>query len=286
MKAQIAATKTQDLPVIPSRAGKRRRRVRTPVWELKGQTPALVAVISRKKDWEILLDRHWYRVPVRTAPERLERARYIAWYQTSAFGDEKWAVNRYARVERVIALRRIDLLPDEAGHPRAREVYFRVDVGDVLRLPHPVPSRRWRRIVFIPTTLERLFLAREVNDLYDTSPIEDRLYFALRDAGLAPERQFLVRDEKPGQMLDLALFCRDGRVGVECDGESYHSGKDKAEQDRHKDNSVNAAGWHLLRFSGREINNRTGECVATVKRTVRRLGGELASEGKSQNAEH
>jgi very-short-patch-repair endonuclease len=255
------------------------------VWELEGQTPALVAIINRNKDWQTLLDRHWYRVPVRTAPERLERARYIAWYQTSTFGEEKWAVNWYARVERVTALKRVDLLPEEPGHPRAREAYFRVDVGDVLRLPHPVPSRRWRRIVFIPTTLERLFLAREVNDLFDSSPIEDRFYFALREAGLAPERQFLVRDKGPGQMLDLALFCRDGRVGVECDGESYHSGRDKAEQDRRKDNSVNAAGWHLLRFSGSEIQRRTGECVATVKRTVRRLGGEQEDEVRSQNAE-
>ena len=84
--------------------------------------------------------------------------------------------------------------------------------------------------MFIPTSLGRLLRATEINDLFHTSPIEDQLYDALRGGGLFAERQYLVRVYEPraprdstGYMLDLALFCRDGNLAIECDGRTYHS---------------------------------------------------------------
>ena len=237
------------------------------------ETPALVGVVTRKKDFRLLADRRWYRIPVRTAPESLEQARYLAFYQTMVFGEEKWAVNWYARVRGLSRMRRIDLLPDEPRHRRAEEMYFRVDIDDLLRLPNPVPSRRLRRIVFIPTSLERLFVAEEINDLFKVSPIEDKLFFQLRKAGLAAERQFFVRDGRSAYALDMALFCRDGAVDIECDGERCHSGREKAEQDRGRDNALTTAGWRILRFSGREILVNPQGCVKLIRRMVDRLGG-------------
>lgn len=237
------------------------------------ETPALVAVITRKRDWRLVEREHWYRIPVSKAPEGLRRAKYLAWYQTSVFGDEKWSVNYYAGVEGIVTRKRVELLPDEPNHCRARESYYQVRVGEVRRLPTPIPSRRLRRIVFIPTSLERLLAAKEINDLYMTSPIEDRLYSALAGAGLDPERQFLVREAGTGYMLDLAVFCKDGGLNIECDGEAYHSGKEAAEQDRSRDNALTSSGWRILRFSGREINQNPDRCVDTIRRTVRRLGG-------------
>jgi very-short-patch-repair endonuclease len=189
------------------------------------------------------------------------------------FGDEKWAVNWYASVRSLIKARRRELLPGEPTHSRADAEYYKVELGELMRLPRPIPSRRWRRIVFIPTSLERLLHAREVNDLFKLSPIEDRLYFALGDAGLPAERQYFVREEGSGYMLDMAVFCRDSNLDIECDGEAYHAGRDKAEQDRERDNTLTTAGWHILRFSGRRILRDTDYCLETVKRTVRRLGG-------------
>lgn len=236
-------------------------------------TPALVAVINRKKDFQILKEQRWYRIPVSHAPDGLERVKFIAFYQTKAFGDEGWAVNYYAAVERIRRARRIELLPDEPGHPRAGEFYYRVAIGELARLPRPIPSQRWRRIVFIPTTLERLFHAREINDLYWTSPLEEKLYRALRRAGLTPERQFYVGSGAGGYFLDLAIFCREGVVDVECDGASYHTGLKKAEQDRQRDNCLTLRGWRILRFSGREIRQNLRGCVEMVKRMVKNLGG-------------
>lgn len=236
-------------------------------------TPALVAVVTRRKDWRLFETERWYRIPVRTAPEELERFRWLAFYQTAAFAQDKWAINYFARVIRITEVERIRLLPDEPDHPRRLDRYYRLEIDRLRRLKEPISSRRLRRIVFIPTTLERLFRAREINDLFRTSPIEDRLYDRLKRNGLDTERQLLVRERRKGYMLDLALFCRDGNIDIECDGEAWHTGPDKAGLDRDRDNTLTSAGWRILRFSGREILKDPALCLNTIRRTVRRLGG-------------
>ncbi len=240
------------------------------------ETPALVGIVTRKKDWELIRSEHWYRIPVRTAPEGLDRIRYLAFYQTRLFGVEKWAVNWYAPVKDISRATRRELLPDEPAHLRAGAEYHKIALGELQRLPNPIPSRRLRRIVFIPTTYERLLRAQEINDLFKISPIEEKLYFTLKNAGLPPERQFFVREEGSGLMLDMAVFCRDGNLDIECDGDTYHLGRDKADADRERDNKLATAGWRILRFSGRRILGDTDKCVQTVTRTVRRLGGARA----------
>lgn len=237
------------------------------------ETPALVGVVTRKSDWALLWSERWYRIPVRTAPEGLDRVRYLAFYQTRLFGDEKWAVNWYAPVRGIERAKRRELLPDEPTHPRAGADYCKVTLGELKRLPNPIPSRRWRRIVFIPTSLERLLRAQEINDLFKVNPIEDKLCFALKDACLPAERQYLVREDKPGYMLDMTVFCLDGNLDIECDGDAYHAGSDRADADSERDNTLTTAGWHVLRFSGRRIKDDTDKCMETVRRTVRRLGG-------------
>jgi len=62
---------------------------------------------------------------------------------------------------------------------------------------------------------------------------------------------------------------------VLCSGNIH---RDKADQDRERDNTLTTAGWHILRFSGRRILRDSGHCLETVKRTVRRLGGVSSRE--------
>ncbi|MEO0050266.1 MAG: DUF559 domain-containing protein [candidate division WOR-3 bacterium] len=239
----------------------------------QGETPALVAVITRKKDFNILKEQGWYRIPVKSAPEFLGKIKYIAFYQTKIFGPERWAVNYYAEVKGIKMARRFELLPDEPRHKMAQDDYYKVEIGSLQKLPNPIPSRRWRRIVFIPTTLERLFRAKEINDLYHTSPIEEKLYQELDRLGFEPERQFFTKEQNQGYFLDLAIFCRDGNLDVECDGAPYHSGRKRAAKDRLRDNSLTAGGWHILRFSGKEINQDTKGCIQLIAKAVRALGG-------------
>jgi hypothetical protein len=130
----------------------------------------LVAVVTRPRDLEKARDEGWYRVPLARAPRTLAAA-YLAFYQTAAFGAERWAVRYIAAVRAVDIATRVALLPDEPGHPRAAERYYRFALGPLEALPAPVPSRRLRRVTFIPTTFGQLLRARDVVELWH--PDED-----------------------------------------------------------------------------------------------------------------
>ncbi len=94
----------------------------------------------------------------------------------------------FAAVCSVAIVTRAALLPDEAGHPRAGERYYRLGLGPVQRLPFVVPSRRLRRISFIPTTAGQLWRARDVAELW--RPLEDAAegWDALWSAGVNQRR--------------------------------------------------------------------------------------------------
>ncbi|HWQ14823.1 MAG TPA: hypothetical protein VNL77_18635 [Roseiflexaceae bacterium] len=137
----------------------------------------LVCVVTRPADLELARTQGWYRVPVRRAPRGLA-AEHLAFYQTAAFGAERWAVRYLAAVRRVTLATRRELLPHEFAHPRADERYFRFDIGPLRPLPLPLPARRLRRVTFIPTTLGQLLRAHDVAELW--RPPEDGA--ALADA--------------------------------------------------------------------------------------------------------
>lgn len=232
----------------------------------------LVAVMNSRRDFEIARDQHWYRIPLRAAPKRL-RVAYLAFYQTKVFGPEKWAVNYYARVRRYATVRRADLLPEEEDHPRAGEWYYRVDIGPLMRLPRPIVSKRWRRITFIPTTLPKLLRAEEINDLFDESPLEDTLWYALKQAEIEAERQYYIGEGRDTYCLDFAVFCERGRIDVECDGDTWHADPERIPQDNARNNYLTSKGWAVLRFGSAQIEGELPTCIHAVKETINGLGG-------------
>jgi hypothetical protein len=131
----------------------------------------LVAVITRPRDLQIAREQHWYRIPLARLP-RQAAADYLAFYQTAAFGAERWAVRYYAPVLSYWIATRLELLPDEPQHPRADERYYRLDLGPLQTLPVPVPAARLRRVTFIATTFGQLRRARDVRELWH--PAEDQ----------------------------------------------------------------------------------------------------------------
>jgi very-short-patch-repair endonuclease len=233
----------------------------------------LVAIVPRKKDWEILKNEHWYRIPIKSAPEIITQIKFLAFYQPKVFEAEKWSVNYYAEVLDLEIVKRIDLLPDESKHIRSGNKYYKITVGDLKALPNPIRSQRWRRITFIPTTFNQLFEAKEINDLYRTSPIEEKLYLSLKHEKIPVERQLFIYDTRQPCCLDFAIFCKDGNLNVECDGEEFHSTKEAQIKDRKRDNDLTSIGWSILRFSGKEINQSSKDCVRQIKRTIKLLKG-------------
>lgn len=76
-----------------------------------------------------------------------------------------------------------------------------------------------------------------------------------------------------GFRYDFALTTNGGRplFLVECDGKDFHSTPEQIANDRRKDNSAEAAGLPLLRFTGSEIfrsPKRVAEHVANLARIM------------------
>jgi very-short-patch-repair endonuclease len=235
-------------------------------------TPALVAVMNNLRDFEIARDQGWYRIPVNRAPRRLG-ADYLAFYQTKIFGAEGWAVHYYAPVLRVRLARRRDLLPAETNHPHADDTYYKIEIGPLQTLPCPIPSRRLRRITFICTTLQRLLDAEEINELWLGSEEEERLWTTFRDNEITVERRWGLREEDDeSYAVDFALFCRDGRVAVLCEGAIWQTGIALRERPP-VDYDLSAAGWTVLRFTPYQISRSLPECVAAVQQVIAERGG-------------
>jgi hypothetical protein len=175
----------------------------------------LVAVMNRAQDLEIARDQGWYRVPEKKATPGVF-FEYVAFYFTATFAEQKYAVHYYARRLGHELVARRDLLPDEPDHPRANEAYYKLQLGPLQRREPPILSLRWRRVTFIHTTWDRFQAAEELNDLFvEGGEFVDRLYHALRDSGLSPERTYAVREANVEYVASLAVPCQQGVLGIE-----------------------------------------------------------------------
>jgi hypothetical protein len=171
--------------------------------------------MSRPQDFEIARSQGWYRVPEKKAPRGIFFD-YVAFYFTGAFGEQGHAVHYYARQLGHEMVTRRDLLPDEPDHPHADEPYYKLQLGPVQKREPPIVSLRWRRITFIHTTWDRFLAAEEINDLFvEGGEFVDRLYHALRESELAPEREYPVREAGVEYVANLAVPCHQGVVGIE-----------------------------------------------------------------------
>ena len=143
----------------------------------------LVVVMNNQRDWTIACEQRWYRIPVKRAPNRVG-ADYLAFYFTGAFPEEqRHRIIYYAPIRAYRLATRVELLPQEGDHPRAQDRYFKLEIGPLQTLDPPIRSRKLRRINFIPTTLDSLLHAREINDLWDRRRSRDALWAALKADG-------------------------------------------------------------------------------------------------------
>jgi hypothetical protein len=140
----------------------------------------LVAILKEVSDLAILQDQLWYRVPVDTAPRRWP-PQWLAFYLTRAFGDDlAFSVQFHGRVREIRIRRRRELFPNEFLNQKSERTYYQVFIEELLRRPQPIRSTRPRRIVFIATTWAKFERAEQLNDLFDDSPLEDRLWQELK----------------------------------------------------------------------------------------------------------
>ena len=236
--------------------------------------PALVGIVPRKNLWPKIQKERWYHIPVESAPKNAPLVEYLAFYFPKVFGKEyQYKVSYYAEVSKVGVVKRIELFPEEPEHKKAGEEYFQFHLGSIEELPKPIPSKRWRRIVHIPTSREKLFNAEEINDLYDTSPLEEKMHEEMKRRKIEAERQVYIKVGRKFFCLDFGIFCRKGNIDLECDGEKYHILPEALTSDRQRNNQLTSCGWSVLRFSGKEIFHSIGDCFKVIEKKIDNLGG-------------
>lgn len=237
----------------------------------------LVAVLNNARDFRIAQQQHWYRIPATSVDKWLKDVwppRWIAFYHTKALAPLAHGVYFFAPVIEIRRAFRWQLFPNEPTDEQSMRAYFQLFFEPLQRLPQPILSRRWRRIVFIPTTTEKFFSAVEINDLYNESPLEDRLWAELKRRSIDAERQEFVRASGKNYALDFAVYCNQGKLNLETDGDTWHANRERAPGDNVRDNALRTAGWTVLRFSTIQIQEQMSEyTVPTILKNINRLDG-------------
>ncbi len=237
----------------------------------------LVAIINNPMDFAIAREEHWYRIPVSSKEKWLKGRwppKWLALYQTKKFGEEAHAVNYYAKVREIRQVYRWQLFRDQPRDDRGNRQYCQIFFEPLQRLSVSILSRRRRRIVFIPTTWQKFVNAAEINDLYDESSLEDRLWAILKRLQIQAERQELVTIKDRNYFLDFAIYCASGRIDIETDGDEWHATPEKAELDNLRDNDLESTGWQRLRFTTKQIQEQLAEyCVPKIVETINNLDG-------------
>lgn len=140
----------------------------------------LVCLLPAPRDLEIARLLGWYRIPFRSAP-KVVAVDTLAFYQPGSFGEGAGHIEWTAPVRGHELATRAELLRDELDHPRAREEYFKIQLGPLERLPRPIVADKWRRLTFLYTTGEYLLNASTLNDLVVQSDERQLLWQSLRE---------------------------------------------------------------------------------------------------------
>lgn len=217
----------------------------------------IVGVINRKRDLTTLLEERWYRIP----RERWSRdgvyAEYLAFYLSgSAARDRDNGIHYFAEVRGVELAHRRDLLPKEANHKRADEVYYKLALSPPQRKTPPILNPTRRPISFVFTTWDRFVNAQTVRDLYSKSDYYvDRIYHALREEGFRPLRTWeaecrrLAAETEPNTPAapGLRILCENGTVTAMTD---RHSGAFFLDESQDDDAILSAIRAEIARQGG------------------------------------
>jgi len=234
----------------------------------------LVGVLKSKRDLDILLNKNWYRIPVIYAPKK--SFGYLAFYQPAVFGRQGKRIRYYARVLNRQTAKRNKLIPDELNHPRANSDYFRIYVSEIKKLPHPVRNTTPRRVSFGFTTLKRLLMSKDILQLYNVVPTERIVAKGLKQAGIKVFPQYRISKNNKRYCLDFAVFCKKGKIVIECNNQKAHAGSLQIRKDRIKDTFLKRNSWTVIRLTEGKIVFDLKGCLLRIERTIQKLGGFLS----------
>jgi very-short-patch-repair endonuclease len=122
--------------------------------------------------------------------------------------------------------------------------------------------------------MEKFQLADQINDLFDGSPLEDRLWDALKYIGVLAERQWKIVVQGHKYYLDFAVFCRGGKLAIETDGYTTHyDSMNQIDYDSWRQNEIELDDWHFLHYTRRQVKEDWTPYLAQIQQAIDKLGG-------------
>jgi very-short-patch-repair endonuclease len=239
----------------------------------------LVALLPKTSALDILKSELWYHIPVENLPYRWEegwRPKVMAFYQGKVFGkDDAYKIRYFGEVNRVDITPRKELFPaDEENKDKADNLYYRIQLKSLQQRYRPIISYRPRRLVFVPTTWEKFEYADQINDLFDGSPLEDRLWKALKYINILAERQWKVVVQNYNYYLDFAVFCNKGKLAIETDGYTTHfDTRNQIDYHTWRQNEIEIDGWRFLHYTTNQVKDDWTPYLSQIQSVVDQLGG-------------
>lgn len=240
-----------------------------------GENRVLVALMPNKSDFLIAKEQNWYRIPVNPAPPIIKNSevKIIAFCQPKSFNDEKYLIRWYGYVNKISIVKRKELFPNMPVNQKSEIEYYKIEFDYLKQLSEPIISQRPRRLLFLPTTEEKLFRSKEINYLFNDSPLEEILWNEFVKNKITAERQFHLPIEKKNFFLDFALFCKTRHINIECDGDFYHTSRGDVQYDKTRNNILESYGWSVLRFTSRDIKYEMNNTLKLITTTINQHGG-------------
>jgi very-short-patch-repair endonuclease len=99
------------------------------------------------------------------------------------------------------------------------------------------------------------------------SPPERRVHVLLREADITGWHGNL-RVEVNGDPYFVDIGFPGHRLAVEIDGREFHSGPAEFERDRWRQNDLVNAGWRVLRFTARRVEEAPHLVIATIREAL------------------
>jgi len=244
----------------------------------------LIGWIRNATDLRFFEEERWYRIPKDVeiaAPGRWRVPHWVAVLESVGASGRGQQIARYGHVIAVRERTRTELLGSVAPGSKRGRVYYQLLIERVIQLPVPlVPPRRRRGPPFIWTTLERFLSARQFNDLFDDSPVENTLWKQMKDVGIAAERQWPETVDGRRYFLDFAVFCRKRNIDVEVDGRHHHLVPSNSIYDADRDRDLTRKGWAVHRILASDLSHEPRKATLELCETIEQYGGLADSDVK------
>ncbi|MDD3773982.1 MAG: DUF559 domain-containing protein [Patescibacteria group bacterium] len=227
----------------------------------------LVAVLKNWRDFQILLRENWYHIPANKLPKK--DFDYLAFYQPLSFGKAAKRIGYYGKVKKIETKKRIELFPKAQKHPSSQKMYSKITIKKLVKLKYPIKNIVPRRIVFGFTSLSKLLHSRDILELYGIADTEQMIAKKLEKNCIKFKSQFyVIISNKKRFRLDFAIFCRKGKIAIECDNDKAHKMKQQKIKDQEKDRILRSRNWKVIRLRENEILFKIDKCLDKIKKAI------------------